>query len=129
MKKIRQMLQNKTFVGTLFLLLVFFMYGQVKNFRTRHAVEKEIKELTRQSELLQKENQELESFVAYLETDNFKERALREQLNLRKEGEVVFSFAPQHAPEVAGANTSVETDEVDEVNTIKWWNYFFNRDE
>jgi cell division protein FtsB len=130
MNKIRQMLQNKTFVGALVVLLAFFTYGQVKNFRARHAVEKEIKELTRQSEILQKENQELESFVAYLQTDNFKERALREQLNLKKEGEVVFSFAPQNTPEVAGLSTVAEAQEVaNEPNTAKWWNYFFKQDE
>jgi cell division protein FtsB len=127
MQNFRKLLQNKMFVGTMCVLLFFFLFVQVKNFRTRYAVEKEIAALTEQADQLQKENEELQSFIAYLKTDSYKEKASREQLNMKREGEVVFSFAEddQQRKDARIEEEEVATQE-NVSNPTKWWNYFFN---
>ncbi len=128
MSKFYKLLRNKTFVyaGIVFLLLMSVL--EFRQWRLRANVQKEISDLNNQAEQIQKSNAELESFVSYLKTDSYKEKAAREQLSMKKDGEVVYSFTNQApaAAESASAQAGDAANPKPPQNNIgKWWQYFF----
>ncbi len=120
--------------------MIFAIIIEFNQFRQKYAVQKEIDSLSAQAQSLQKNNNDLQSFIAYLKTDEYKQKAAREQLNMKKDGEVVYSFAKPAASTQVSANTpSGETSMADAntnsssssqpSNLQKWWNYFFVHNE
>ncbi|MBU6447391.1 septum formation initiator family protein [Patescibacteria group bacterium] len=151
MPKFFRKLQNKWFltIGSIFLL--FLIVVLARNFQQRYSIEKEIKDLSSQQQDLQKNNQDLQDFIAYLKTDSYKQTAAREQLNLQNPGEVVYSFADGQQSAVPGAQNSAtqptapgqqanpflaaaesqsqpqasSTQQKFQPNFSKWWSYLF----
>lgn len=126
MKKFRELLKNKWFVASIAALLIFFLVSGFNQLKQKRAVDKEIEALKAQSEELRRSNKEMEDLVAYFSTENYKEKAAREQMNLKKEGEFVYSFAAQDALSGQTSMQEGETGEAQTPNPLKWWNYFFN---
>lgn len=92
-------------------------YTQWKN---QNEIEKQKFNLLSQNEILTKRNNELTQSLKYLNSTSFKERVAREELNLKKEGEVVYSFGNEKE------NTELTPKQTDGVSNFeKWWNYFF----
>ncbi len=152
MQKFFNRFQNKWFLifGSIFLL--FLIVVLARQYKQRYSIEKEISDLLAQQQDLQKNNQDLQDFIAYLNTDSYKETAAREQLNLQKPGEVVYSFAgaqqggssvtssaaapgsstaPGTNPFLAAAESSAASQPGNgsgsqtQSNFSKWWDYIF----
>ncbi len=125
MQSFKEIIQSKAFVVTGTIFLVFLLVVSFGQFRNRRGIQKEIEALTKQADQIQKNNQEVQNFIAYLKTDSYKEQAARQQLNLKKEGEVVYSFsglAPE--TEVVSAETQAKEDFAKKSNAEKWLAYF-----
>ena len=131
MQKFYKLLQNKWIVSGGALFLLFLVVREYKQFTVRHVVQQEIAELSKQADQLQKNNQDLQSFIAYLQTDSYKQKAAREQLSMKKDGEVVYSLGDntQNQGQVEGVSTASpsapEVPLAQQSNPHKWWNYFF----
>lgn len=109
---------------TLVLLVAFFLflgnlrYAQWKN---QAAIQKERKDLQQQISSLSEKNQNLSDSLSYLGSNDFKERTARQQLNLKRDGEVVFGFTD--APPTIQPQTAAQTS--GGPNYEKWVEYFF----
>ncbi len=141
MPKFFKSLQNKWFIAGGSIFLLFLIAVLAKQMIYRHSIQKEINSLSGQASDLQKNNKDLQDFIAYLKTDSYKQVAARQQLNLQKPGEVVYSFTDQQSaqssapapsygtngilnfgsPSVAPVSTSAP-----KANFSNWLKYFFN---
>ena len=102
----------------LFLFLAYLRYGQWKN---QVAIDREKKNLQDQIVAFSEKNQQLSQSLSYLGSSDFKERAARQQLNLKRNGEVVFGFTD--SPPSVSVDASDQTGSVP--NYEKWIEYFF----
>lgn len=121
------------FLGISAALLVasalIFMTGYGKYAKNKE-IEREIEDLKRQAEQISGEKDSLAERIAYLQTQEFKEREAKEKLNLKKPDEAVVIIKPS----VQGDETSRDADvspakepEKPELsNRMKWWNHFFS---
>ncbi len=82
-------------------------------------VNSEKRQILAQIDALEKKNQDISNSLDYFKSDSFKERIAREQLNMQKPGEQVYSFRAQEAPQTAGENR----DAPQLSNPVKWLNY------
>ena len=125
MSSLKKFVSNKWFLVWGTALLVFLLVVEAKQFTQRNTINKEITDLQQQQDSLQKKNDDLQNFIAYLKTDSYKEKVAREQLNLSKNGEFVYSFSSQNSQQnTVDANNPSSTTDIS--NAKKWWNYFFN---
>ena len=83
-------------------------------------VDNEIKSLEQKAEQIRKDNQELSQLINYLNTDEYKEKAAREKLNLKKEGEQVVALPKDSEFELSQQSNSEPV-----TNRQKWFDYFF----
>ncbi len=105
------------------LLVVVITMGilEYKQWHKRHLIALEINNLATQQRELQQKNQDLEHSLSFLNTDAYKEKLARQQLNLKKDGEIVVNFPePQGAP-----GEQISSPKQDRTNPQKWWQYFF----
>jgi len=107
-----------TAVLSVVLLLVIVASGRI--WLQKREVDREVRALQEKAEEISKNNKELSELIGYLNTEEYKERAAREKLNLRKEGEQVISL-PKDSELENGLNG--ETGAL--TNRKKWFNYFF----
>jgi|SRR5579872_2684795 len=133
----KKFISGKPFIifGSALLLFVLFVVG--KQFHQKIVVQKEINDLSAQAASLQQKNQDLQNLLAYLQTPDYKEKAARQQLNLQRNGEVVYTFSSQDGsaqpnpgiqqntdPLVASSeNSGAQSKKIS--NPKKWWNYLF----
>lgn len=117
-----RLLKSRLFLGGLLLLLAALAANEYKQYRQRLAIEKEIQSIIAQGEALQAKNRQLSDSLNYLNTDSYKERLAREQLNLKKPGEIVVNFANLKAQP---QNAEAQAQNSPKQNAVKWWNYFF----
>lgn len=112
-----------------FLLLLAFLafLGNLKyqQFKSQKAIDAEKQNLLQQTNALQEKNDELSQSLSYLNSEGFKERVAREQLNLKKEGETVYNIS--EGPPLKGGSTAPAADRSAH-NYEKWWNYFMHND-
>src|SRR6185312_6289436 len=108
MSKLKEIAGNKWFVilGSGFILLLLIV--EVRQYRSHRAVDKEIDRLSKQADQIAKNNQDLQSMIAYLNTDSYKEKTAREQLNLKKDGETVYSFSAPPRPSAEEQQQAIE---------------------
>ena len=123
------LLKNKIFIGFLICLLLFMVGIEYNQYRAKEKVDAEISSLESEAANTQQKNQDLQNFIGYLKTDDYAQKAAREQLNLKKDGESVYAFSnpttdtPATAQAIAtpqGSTVSISD------NLKKWWTYFFN---
>ena len=118
----KSLISSKFVLILLILFLGFLSYIKWQQYQSFVALENEKQKLTLQAQHLQEKNQQLSQSINYLNTPEFKERQAREQLGLKKDGEVVYNFtekpaAPQIVPPPAPTPKP---------NYEKWINYFIN---
>ena len=127
----KQLIKTKIFIAAAALTLVLLTGVEYRQYQTRKNIQREIDSLTKQADQIQSKNKELEGLIAYLKTDDYTQRAAREQLNLQKPDEFVYSFAAQ---DQNGNNDGQTVNAAGQINSIptpdsnlkKWWNYFFS---
>ena len=127
--------KNRFFIvvaAIFFVVLLGLEYHQVSQQRS---VQKEIDDLNKQADFYNKTNQSLSGSLSSYDSEFYKEKVARDQLNLKKDGEQVYSYsdsgsaATSSAAPVLTAPATVPIPAValkPESNPKKWWNYFFN---
>ena len=116
----KQNLTSKLAIVLLLLMLVFLGNLKFQQWKNQKKIEAEKQNLEKQASDLQRKNNELAQSLEYINSPNFKERVARQQLNLKKEGEAVYSFI-----QIDSAPSSPAGPEKTSTNAAKWWNYFF----
>ena len=116
----KQQLSSKIAIFGLLILLVFLGNLKYKQWKNQLEIEKQKQNLQSEADALEKKNNELNQSLQYLNSPSFKERVAREQLNLKKDGETVYSFGDA----ATSSGLSLQTDGKTH-NAQKWWNYFF----
>lgn len=114
-------LKSKLASLVLGLALVLVMIGAVQIIIQKYEVDREIQRLQTEAEKINQKNLELTQLVRYLNTPEYKERQVREQLNFKKEGEFVVALPNSLEEE---NSSRIQQDEVS--NPRKWFNYIFN---
>lgn len=117
----KKTISSKLAIIGLVILLIFLADLKYKQWKNQQEIEKQKQSLLAQADTLQKKNNELNQSLQYLNSPSFKERVAREQLNLKKDGETVYSFGD---PSPQAPDGHERTDK--STNLQKWWNYFFS---
>jgi cell division protein FtsB len=120
--KFKKLLFSKPIIIVLILLIVFIGTLEFKQLRKRAKYNQEIAELQRQEQELVAKNKTLQDSLEYFNNEDYKEKIARQQLNLKKDGEIVVNF-PATVP-IAGEQ---DKPAAEPKNPEKWWNYFFNQ--
>jgi len=122
MTEFKDFIRTKWATAGLALLLLMVSVGLSKMLRQKYEVNREIKKLQTRADEIQKENEELTELIKYYNTPEYTERAARDKLNLKKEGEFVVSLPPAEEPK----DGSAKQDNLS--NPQKWFNYFFRNE-
>jgi len=118
----KQILSSKIAIGLLIILLAFLANSKYKQWQQVRAINALKADLLRQADVQQKKNQELTDSINFLNSGDFKEQVARQQLNLKKNGEVVYNFTQG---DDASATSAVAGASITASNPQKWWGYFF----
>ncbi len=118
---IPKIFQSKLFlIATLIVLLGVFGL-ELQQWQQRHKINSEINQLKQEQADLESRNQALQQSLQYFSSDNYKEKLAREQLGLKKEGEIVVNF-----PTDGVTKDNAPAPEQPKNNFQKWWQYIFN---
>ncbi len=109
-------------------LSAFIVYISVKEIQRGKQIENEIENLRREAEKIESGNNQLQEKISYLSTQEFRERAAKEKLNLQKPDEKVVIVKPSVSLEnieesTAGGGEEEIKEEIP--NYLKWHNQFF----
>ncbi|MEK7161093.1 MAG: septum formation initiator family protein [Patescibacteria group bacterium] len=113
-------LSSKTAIFGLIILAGFLGVQEYKQLSNQKKIETQKKNLQDQADALSKKNNDLSESLQKLNSLNFKEKVARQQLNLKKDGETVYSFADASISNQSSGNSLAK-----QSNFIKWWRYFF----
>jgi len=116
----KQALSSKITIVGLLILLIFLADWRYRQWASEKVIQAEKKDLQQQADSLQKKNDELSQSLQYLNSDSFKESVARQQLDLKKQGEQVYTFvdaAQTGQPQVPASSGGG--------NAKKWLDYFF----
>ncbi len=119
----KKILSSKITIFFLASLLLFFGALKFRQLEKQKAIREEKNKLIEQENSLKKRNEDLLGTLANLNSDSYKERVAREELNLKREGEFVYNFSNIEESSNEKPKTSFQPGES---NPVKWWNYFFN---
>ena len=128
MKKFLQVVQNRWFIAGGILVLGLLALADWRQVQHTQGIQKQINQLTQQAGDLQQKNADLLGTIDMLKSGGAAEKQAREQLNMKKPGEFVYSFAPQQQPGAVGASGSgadSKSNGSDVPNAQRWYNYFF----
>ena len=113
-------LNSRWVLVILIIVLLCLIALELNQWRKRRQIQQEIDQIVKQQQELEQKNSDLATSLNLLNTKDYKERIAREQLNLKKEGEIVVNFS--QAENRAGTPAlSAES------NAHKWWRYFFSK--
>ncbi len=110
-------------------VIILMSVPLAKKVSRQYKINKEIKDLKKEIEQIEKKNSSLKDLISYLESDQFIEDAAREKLNYKKEGEnvVVLENLPkktQDSIKIYEGNKERKK-KIKEKNYLKWIKYFF----
>ena len=117
----KEFVSSKTVIIVLTVFLLFMSYLKWQQYRQQRSVDLEKQNMMLQVQAWEKKNSDLTESLNNLNSPDFKERMARSQLNLKKDGEVVYNFST--APEAA-IPTDAQTQDQNQSNFQKWINYF-----
>ncbi len=104
-------------------VLVLVMIFAAKILIQKYRVDKEISQLQAEVDKVRKNNDQLSSMIKYFATAAYQEKAAREKLNLKKDGEFVVGL-----PNTSGNDTIAENNLSKTSNIKQWFNYFFTHE-
>ncbi len=116
----KEQLTSKFAIAAMLALAVFLGIQEFKQLASQKKIEAQKQSLQEQADTFTKKNRDLNESLQYLNSPNFKERVARQQLNLKKDGETVYSFA-----DASGSESVSNSSETKDGNFKSWWNYFF----
>lgn len=114
--------KSKIFLVVIGLVLCGLFALELQQWQQRRKIDTEIAKLQQQQNDLESRNKALQESLSYFKTDNYQDKIAREQLGLKKEGEIVVNFPPENTNNTAPANDSIKKS-----NLLKWWEYIFNK--
>lgn len=116
----KQTLSSKITIAGLLILLAFLSNWKYRQWAGEKLITRQKQELQQQADVLQKKNNDLNQSLQYLNSGSFKESVARQQLNLKKPGEQVYTF-------VDAAQTAQPQNQASQQpsNAQKWLDYFF----
>jgi cell division protein FtsB len=117
------LLSSKLTLLLLVVTAVFFGRLKFKQYKQNKEIESEKQKIIAQISALENKNQEISQSLEYFKSEGFKERVAREQLNLKKPEEQIFSFKSRDLQNVVAEKAPEETIP----NFQKWLRYFTNR--
>lgn len=118
--KFPKIFHSKLFLAAMLILLAAVFGLELKQWRERQVINREIEHLVAEQQDLEQKNLDLEQSLQYFSSDPYREKLAREQLGLRKDGEIVVNFP--RLPE----NSPVDNNQqLAPGNPQKWWEYFF----
>jgi cell division protein FtsB len=104
-------------------LAVFFGKVHFEQWEKRKQINNEIEALLSQERQLQQKNKDLSESLSYLTTSDYKEKIAKEQLHLKKDGELVYNFTEPQPTN--NQNNQVTNSSSASSKAEKWWLYFF----
>lgn len=113
-------LGSKISLIILAVLLVFLADLRYTQFKSQRDVSAQTAQLQAQADSLQKQNDALSQMLQQVSSPDFKERAARQQLGLKQQGETVYGFTDSGASPAGPGNSAPGASDF-----RKWWNYFF----
>ncbi len=114
--------------GLLLVLLFFITYKLSHQIYKQNKIDREIEGFQAEIDRLSQENQDLDELIAYLQTDDFKEKEVKDKLNLIKEGEqlvLVKEYGLLERPIQNEKENELKVI-VHHTNYYYWWHYFFS---
>lgn len=102
------------------MLLAVLSDLKFRQFQNQAAIQKQVLALSQQADVLQKQNGQLTDLLSKINTSDFREQVARQQLNYKKQGEIVYGFSDGQ-DQVQSSGQDQQTS----ANARKWWNYFF----
>ncbi len=115
-----KLFRSKLFLGAMLILLIGVFAVELRQWQAREAVDKEIEHLVSEQQALDQKNRDLEQSLLYFGSDAYKEKLAREQLGLKREGEIVINF-----PKLAENTNAAAPEAGEQSNPEKWWQYIF----
>lgn len=119
--QVKQIVSSKIAVFALVALLALLANLRYRQYKSEQAVIKLKQDLQSQVATQQKRSQDLQDSIEYLKSEDFKDKVAREQLNLKKDGELVYNFSQNN--DMASEQKPVDS----RTNAQKWWQYFFSK--
>lgn len=114
-------------IGVILVGYTFFVLG--KMVWMNYQRDQEIRNLEKEVQSIERENQKLSDLIAFFQTETFKEKEAREKLGVVKPGEKVLVFPENKETEKnileEKPQDKTEEDEGKITNYQKWWNFFF----
>ncbi len=111
---------SKLFLTAVIILLLGVFALELQQWQQRRKINTEIKHLQEEQASLEERNTALQQSLQYFGSNNYQEKLAREQLGLKKEGELVINFPP------GGIPSEVKTETPNPQNNLhKWWQYLF----
>lgn len=108
--------------------IVWFIWGSVQAMQKNYELKKIVEDKERQAELTELETRTLEYEQRYLQSEEYKELAVRERLGLGDPGEKVLILPPNSAEATkAGGEDSTNTaaEAPEPSNVAQWGNFLF----
>lgn len=118
--KLPRIFHSKLFLGAVIIVLLAVFGLELSQWEQRRKIDSEISQLVAQQKDLEEHNKALEQSLQYFGSNSYQEKLAREQLGLKKDGEIVLNFPPNGIQ----SNTSKPTPK--KSNPQKWWDYIFN---
>lgn len=118
--KLPKIFYSKLFLSAVIIVLLGVFTLELQQWQQRRKINAEINHLINEQASLEERNNELQQSLQYFASNNYQEKLAREQLGLKKEGELVINFPTGGIPS--------ETDKAPEPpqnNLQKWWQYLF----
>ena len=114
--------KTKLIIVALCLILVGLGKMHYSQWEKKKQIAKEIGELQKQEQIISEKNKDLTDSLTYLASGDYQDKIARQQLNLKKEGEIVYTF--NEAPTQPSLDDSKEKGSVG-TRVKGWWLYFF----
>lgn len=116
-------MSNRFVIVLLLGSIVLLAVSQYNQWQERQKITRQIESLQAEARAVDDKNKQLENSLGYLSSTGATERLAREQLGLKKEGEIAVVFVPS---EDNGQTGNVDTTIP---NWKLWWEYFFKHRE
>ena len=118
--KLPKIFDSKLFVTTVVIVLLGVFALELQQWQQRRKIDMEINKLISEHSDLEKRNKDLQESLKYFSSNEYKEKLAREQLGLKKDGEIVIKF-----PDGGLVTKTKEVEPVPNNNLLKWWEYIF----
>ena len=119
--KLPRIFHSKIFLTAVLIVLLVVFGLELNQWQQRRKIDSEIRHLVEEQASLEDRNNALQQSLQYFSSDTYKEKLAREQLGLKKDGEIVINFPPE------GIASSTDQEVKPVQNWQKWWEYIFKK--